>query len=63
LQLDSAKDVLLELSDNGAGINVEAVGNENSFGLKLVRIITAQLGATLTITSDNGTDYRFVIPL
>ena len=48
--------LLLSIADNGVGVkkNDEV---ENSFGLKLVRILVNQLDATMQVTNKDGTSY------
>lgn len=63
LTLSGLRQIILELEDNGPGMTSVQATDENSFGLKLIHIISKQLGATLTMTIENGTSYRFIIPM
>lgn len=52
-------DYVLIISDDGIGIpaSVDFV-NTNSLGLKLVKILSEQLGGTVELIRDNGTEFR-----
>jgi two-component sensor histidine kinase len=47
----------LTVADNGVGVK-KTDEMENSFGLKLVRILVNQLDATMQVTSEAGTSYQ-----
>jgi two-component sensor histidine kinase len=48
--------VILEINDDGPGFSKLQV-NENSLGLKLIDIMSAQLKATINTSTDNGVSY------
>jgi two-component sensor histidine kinase/Tfp pilus assembly protein PilF len=59
-------DLVLEIADNGKGKIVD-LDSSNSFGMKLVKSLSRQLGGKLLITENNGlniqiniTDYKLV---
>ncbi len=53
----------LEVSDNGPGISPAIwAGPQNSFGIKLIRLLTLQLGGEGQMTGHNGTCFRLIIP-
>ncbi|SJZ53563.1 histidine kinase dimerization/phosphoacceptor domain -containing protein [Sediminibacterium ginsengisoli] len=56
LNMQDEKTMNLRIADNGTGItNTELDGKEQSFGMKLVRTLVKQLGATMEVTQRNGT--------
>jgi two-component sensor histidine kinase/tetratricopeptide (TPR) repeat protein len=59
-QNEGNKDVWkLKISDNGIGLpNAKNPEKENSLGLRLVNIMTRQIGGTLNITNQNGTCFE-----
>lgn len=53
-----------EVKDNGVGISESALnGGENTFGLLLIRELTAQLRGTVSIKNENGTSVFVSFPL
>jgi len=52
------KKLKLKFSDNGKGLKTGNAGKE-SFGLKLVRLMSKQLNATISCGNDNGAWYEF----
>ena len=52
-------DYLLLIKDDGIGIP-ESIdfGNTNSLGLKLVKILSEQLGGTVELIRNNGSEFR-----
>lgn len=47
--------LILRIADNGPGVaDVQVLEKSNSFGFKLVRLLTAQLNGTMHITVSNG---------
>ncbi len=63
IQISSAEvngDVTLIIKDNGVGINNDQIGNEEStsLGMKLIEVVTQQLGGKLTIDGSNGTTIK-----
>ena len=56
--------VRLIVADDGVGLP-EHVDTESggSFGLRLVRVLTRQLGGTLAIRSAGGTEFQITFPL
>jgi len=53
--------LLFTLSDTGKGIPAVHKENSQSFGLKLVNLLTRQLSSTLHIKSDKGVSYQMEI--
>lgn len=50
-------------SDNGAGLPAEIdPENAKSMGLKIISLLTKQLGGTLTVHRNNGTTFRIEFP-
>jgi PAS domain S-box-containing protein len=53
----------LSVSDNGIGLPKRFdIKEAESFGLRLVGTLSRQLGATITIESGGGTEFRFAFP-
>ncbi|SDD78088.1 Two-component sensor histidine kinase, contains HisKA and HATPase domains [Mucilaginibacter pineti] len=61
IQKSGKSKILLSLYDNGKGIPHVHKKDEVSFGLKLVNLMTRQLGAQMNVSSGNGTSYKFEI--
>ena len=61
IQKSGKSKIVLSLHDNGKGIPHVHKKDEVSFGLKLVNLMTRQLGAQMTFNTDNGTSYKFEI--
>lgn len=55
---DSALHLLI--ADNGIGSPGQLPGSNNSFGFRLIQLLTRQLAGTFEITNANGLHYRFV---
>lgn len=53
---------IFSIKDNGCGIASEKKNRENSFGMKLFDIFARQIGAELSIISENGTELSLKIP-
>ncbi|PCJ28124.1 MAG: hypothetical protein COA97_02280 [Flavobacteriales bacterium] len=60
------EELILEIADNGIG-KISDLDNSKSFGMKLVKSLSRQLGGTLMINDENGlhvqiniTDYKLV---
>jgi len=61
LKLKKASDnLVLEISDNGTG-KVADLENANSFGMKLVKSLSRQLGGKLLITDQQGLNFKINI--
>jgi two-component sensor histidine kinase len=62
--IQQEKMILLNIEDNGIGLpeNLD-VTKSASLGLSLIYSFTDQLGGTIEINRDNGTEYRIVFPL
>ncbi len=63
---ETSTELLLEVADNGSG-NANALINSKSFGMKLIKSLSRQLGGSMSITEDEGinikiniTDYKLV---
>ena len=61
LSLEGKSRLILQLNDNGKGIPAVSKEGKPSFGLKLVNLMSRQLGATMVTENNNGTAYRFDI--
>ena len=57
------KELLLEVEDNGVGIQDSATGNGQSsgFGMKMIETFSKKLDAEHQVISDNGTLVRMII--
>jgi two-component sensor histidine kinase len=59
LYANNSHDLTLLVSDNGIGIPPDLdLENLNSLGLQLVKNLVSQLGGSLKINSDGGTEFR-----
>jgi two-component sensor histidine kinase len=63
---ETSAELLLEVADNGSG-SANALINSTSFGMKLIKSLSRQLGGSLSITDNEGinikiniTDYKLV---
>ena len=63
---ETSAELLLEVADNGSG-SANALINSKSFGMKLIKSLSRQLGGSLSITENEGisikiniTDYKLV---
>jgi PAS domain S-box-containing protein len=54
--------IVLRISDNGRGADVDAIAQSESLGLRLVRTLVRQLNAELSITSEHGLAFTIVMP-
>lgn len=61
LSIDSQKNIVLQISDNGKGMN-KIPTDSDSFGLKMVRLLTRELRGSLNVATDNGTSFSLTIP-
>lgn len=52
----------LSITDNGIGIDVNAWETNDGYGKELVQTFTEQLEGTLSLSIDNGTNFRIVFP-
>jgi two-component sensor histidine kinase len=53
----------LSVSDNGVGLPADVtLWSTKSLGLRLVRILAEELGATVEVKSDSGTEVRLSLP-
>ena len=60
----SDKDLTLEISDDGVGLNrvPDAESARNGIGMRLIHGFSRQLGATLHVNHGNGTSYTIRLP-
>lgn len=59
LQEKDESEYLLSIHDNGIGIPEEVnIANTNSLGLKLIKILSEQLGGGAELIRDGGTEFR-----
>jgi len=56
----TAKGIEVSIFDNGAGFKMPT--NKNSLGLGLIKALSEQLDAELTITGSNGTKVQLIVP-
>jgi two-component sensor histidine kinase len=59
----SSSKILLQLGDNGKGVDLIYREKVRSFGLKLVNLMARQLNSTVNIKSDKGIHYEFEMAL
>lgn len=63
LQSEPAGELLLEVQDNGPGLPLQDLQRQRaSFGQRLIRELTAQLGGQMSLTNRQGTYFRLWIP-
>ena len=55
--------VLLEVADNGRGVSEDLLQKNQSFGMKLVQMLSNQLNAQRLFHNKNGAVFQFSIPL
>ncbi|HAX49093.1 MAG TPA: PAS domain S-box protein [Ignavibacteria bacterium] len=61
LEEKSESEYLLTIHDNGIGIPAEVnFANTNSLGLKLIKILSEQLGGSAELNRDKGTEFRIL---
>ena len=53
---------VLAIADNGCGLRGGFSLNSNGLGSKLIHAFVAQVGGTLTVSSDNGTRFEIALP-
>jgi len=54
----------LKVSDNGIGLPADAIeGKNNSFGMKMIHSLINQLRGSLTILTEEGTLFEFIVPV
>jgi two-component sensor histidine kinase len=64
LKLQGKEHLLVEISDNGNGTSTEIkIESPQSFGLKMVTILTKELHGKLNVQTNNGTGFYFNIPV
>lgn len=64
LSLKPNQGILLEIKDNGPGMSYETWEKpSNSFGIKLVKVLSRQLRGECRIEQDDGTRFNLQIPL
>lgn len=63
LRADEGGHLLAEVQDNGPGFDPVAAQNGSSFGQRLIRALTEQLGGQLAVDVSAGTYYRIHLPL
>lgn len=51
----------LEIADNGKGADPDVLRTSESFGLKLVKLLTRQLNGRMEIFNENGLRYNFMM--
>lgn len=54
----------LKVTDNGVGIDSDIIenGKQESFGQRLIKLLSKKLKASVSITNNNGTSVSFVLP-
>ena len=58
-----ATEICLSVSDNGIGLPADLdVKKSNSFGLKLINLLTEELNGHLEMTNENGSHWKIVFP-
>jgi two-component sensor histidine kinase len=63
LILEKRGNLYLEISDNGPGIDLEKWKKPgNSFGMKLVKVLSRQLDGICTVSVDGGTKFILEVP-
>ncbi|NEU70269.1 sensor histidine kinase [Spirosoma agri] len=63
LQAEPPGGLLLEVQDNGPGLPEQPTpGRRTSFGQRLIRELTGQLGGEMSLTSQQGTYFRLWLP-
>lgn len=64
INLECRNNCTLEVSDNGPGISPEIWASpRSSFGIKLIKLLTQQLGGTSTLSNNNGTFFKLEMPV
>ena len=64
LKITPAKELFVEIHDNGKGfVNEVTAGSEQSFGLKMINLLTKELHGTIRVVGENGTSVYIKIPL
>lgn len=58
----ASNNALLQVSDNGKGIDVNAWEHNEGYGKELVQTFTEQLQGNLTLVVNNGTTFQIVFP-
>jgi two-component sensor histidine kinase/tetratricopeptide (TPR) repeat protein len=61
----SDSDIILEVQDNGPGIDMadwQQTGKSNTFGKHLVTLLSQQLNGMFEVINHNGTLFRLIIP-
>lgn len=53
--------ILLEVKDNGKGVETEEIDKSKSFGMRLIEALCMKLKGELTISSDLGTNIQLLI--
>jgi two-component sensor histidine kinase len=61
-RIDVEKNIVLLVKDNGKGID-KLPDNSDSFGLKMVRLLTRELRGSFNIVVQNGTTFSLTIPV
>jgi two-component sensor histidine kinase len=55
--------LLLQVSDNGKGLNKEAWKKSVSFGKQLIQSLVKQLSGSIQLNVENGTSFIFTVPV
>lgn len=64
LMIKADKHLVIEIEDNGPGMKLETWENpKGSFGVKLVKVLSKQLGGNCVMHNDSGTRLCMVIPM
>jgi two-component sensor histidine kinase len=56
-----ADHLILQVEDDGIGVNELEMAEAKSFGLKLIRSLCRQIDADLSVKNENGTKVKLVI--
>lgn len=64
LALENKTDVVMSLSDNGCGFNIEEIGRSNGhFGIEIIKALVIQLKGSMDTTNEGGTVYNIKFPV